>query len=134
MRSRTLVITSLLVVMYVFVDGCDRYYGPRFVNETDTSASIVLITTETDTLDEGYRFKIPPGVSAMSSSKLLQPREIVSIKITYGEDKTITFNREYLEKKLTEIGGADKVVFLIRSDGVQLISEDEYWRDRRKSG
>ena len=132
MRPRTTVVTSLVVAMFMFLCGCQRAYGPRFVNETETSAYIIMVTIETETSNEWDRIELPPGRTLISRTTPLQPGEIKSIKITYSEKRTITFDREHLEQKLPDIGGAKNAVFMIRSDGVQLISWRDYKRYRKR--
>jgi len=99
----------------------------------ETSAFIVMITTETSIPAGCFNFEVRPGEVMGCMHTFLQPDDIISVKITYGEeDSTITFNGEFLEKKLLEIGGANEAAFLIRSDGVQIISRDEIRRWLRK--
>lgn len=133
MKLHTTFVSTLVLMACLLPSGCTRTYGPLFANETDTIALIVIDTRNTEQIERRYEFEVNPGTAREGVYRFQELSDFISIKITYGEeDSTSTFEREYLERKLPELGGVDEAVFLILHDGIQVISKETYQKDSAK--
>ena len=133
MKLCTTIVSTLILIACLIISGCIRTYGPLFANETDSSVFVVIDTKDDEQFERLYEFEVSPGTTKEGVYRFPQLSDFVSIKVTYGkEDSTTTFERDYLEKKLSELGGIDEAVFLILVDEIQVISKETYLKERGK--
>ena len=133
-QSRATTKAMRVIIVCLILSSCDHYYGPTFTNETDTTAYITVALTRNDTLLNWPRWELSAGTTFISM--IADPRQyqqLMSLKITYGGNDSVSYDREYLEKKLLEVGGAETAAFIITAAGVLIVSgEERLKRSKRK--
>lgn len=110
-----------LLVAFLFIAGCDRFYGPAFYNRTAFDASI-----EYRLSGKVMRLQMTPHKSF--SQRYPPQGELESVSAVYADGRVFALTSEDLAPVLEANGGSKYVLIVIEVDGIRATGGKEATR------